>query len=219
MVSNIFIAESTSMKILVKRFALSLLVLFALVSCEYSSDKHVTSPNRTDNKESNIVDKNALIKELKSLKAIFVANDLDKKLDALSFPLPDSVIGVYISNDLQAEYEKNGNLVTKEMFKKHSSDMFVDVNELKSILNNVNIDSLQYTDKIEKLLKKKKQECIERYEIAINGKEVNLMFGFNGFVTEPKEEDYQDGACEYGSFWTFEWDGKKLKLLRHAAAG
>lgn len=201
-----------------KPLTCTLLILIVFVSCHNSSDKAITSADQND-KTVNSVNKSTLIKELKSLRTIFASNDLDRKLDALSFPLPDSVIGVYISNDLEAEYEKNGNLVTKDMFKKHSSDMYVDVDELKSILSNVNIDSLQYTDRIEKRLKEKKQQCIEHYEIVIDGNQVRLAFSFNGYVTEPKEEDYQDGACEYGSFWNFEWDGKKLKLIHHITAG
>ena len=178
------------------------------------------------------INRGELISELKKLKQASSNNDKDQIAAFISFPLSDTATGMYIVDSLEAEYKQNGNGITKKMFLNHY-DYFkaqIEVASLNDVLSSIKLDSLQYKDELEYFSTVSVSdfptdsasvefECIQRYEINIEGDTVYIRSSLNGYVNPDKVPDNWDPRCEYGAFWQFRFIENKLVFVNYMAAG
>ena len=197
-----------------KPTVLGLLLTFLCISCQQKmADKEI----KTNSEQSSNNDRNALIAELRRLQSACAKNDKEKIAAFFSFPVADTSLGVYFGDEPVT--------VTREVFFKQFGTVKEQTNfsELSEILKRVNVDSLKYVNELEYNSKSDVQvdsvNCISGSEIKISGDTVRLSWYLNGFAEPDKVSEDGFPACEYGSYWEFHFNGKKLIFVRHMAAG
>ena len=190
-----------------------LILAFFCISCQQNSaQKEIKS---TAQQSSHNPD--ALIAELRRLQSACEQNDTAKITEFFSFPVADTALGVYFGEESV--------LISREQFLEQlrKVDRQINLVELSEILKDVNIDSLKYVNELEYNSKSDVQvdtiDCISRYEVKISGDTVRLNWYLNGYAEPEKVSEEGFPACEYGSYWEFLFNGKKLIFFRHMAAG
>lgn len=193
---------------------LGLLLTFFCISCQQKiADKEI----KTNTEQSSNKDRNALIAELRRLQSACAKNDKEKIAAFFAFPVADTSLGIYFGDEPVT--------VTREVFFKEFSTIKEQTNfsELSEILKHLNVDSLKYVNELEYNSKTDVQvdsvNCISGSDVRISGDTVRLSWYLNGFAEPDKAPEEGFPACEYGSYWEFLFNGKKLIFVRHMAAG
>lgn len=172
----------------------------------------------------------ALITELKEMHRLLASRDKGEIAKIFSFPVPDSVMGVYIDDSVfTAKYKESGQLLTAAMFEEYFDKISSRVNlqELDSLFANLDVDRLMRTNGLEAHADTESEPCTRMYRIAIGqDSTVELAYGVSSVnadykpKTKKEAQDMaeEDGLCEHLTFWRFFFDGQKLHLVREDAA-
>ncbi len=147
--------------------------------------------------------------------------------DLFDFPVADTIMRVYLDDSVfQENYRAAGDKITKSMFMNYF-DTIARFNNLSDIIEGFKylpLDSLKYKNRIEKVFKSKDEPCTREYSIEVENGLVRFQFTTNqSDLFKSKGNDEEDArfnsGCEYASWWTFRFDGSRLRFVRHDAAG
>jgi hypothetical protein len=202
-----------------RQLTIALAAVLISFSCNNSSDEKIVHTASTTQNVQASDENQRLIDELKKMGMILSSGDKNKIAELFPFPITDSAFGIYLGDNLQEDYKKNGNLITREMFLKHYSTFIQaqDLNGFRDIFKNLPLDSVTSKQPLFKERTIKGEPCIEFHKIEMRTDTVELQSGFSG-LADPNSSD-ADVGCEYNSIWYFRFDGKKLRYLFHAVAG
>jgi len=193
--------------------------LFACNSNTKNTDKKQCD-NLSDTLSLSKKSRNSLIEELKRLKQTISSNDKQKIADIFDFPKPYSFFSVYVEDSTYLEQVKsNSNNVTKDIFLTHykgiSTNIWLD--EMKYLLQNIPIDSLNYKDNLELSNLIEKEPCYNSYQIEIIGDSITLRMNMNSNLNFKSKkssldeiEENANEICDHSFWWTFKFDGTKL---------
>lgn len=169
-----------------------------------------------------------MIQELKRIKAAFASRDKERIADIFPFPIPDSVMGTieYDSTALK-EFNEKGGRTTREMFIKYFDEnyKYLQMEQINELFKYLDIDKLNHADTLTHEVRSKKEPCYKYYEIHVSEDAVTFIFGTNGNseYVDPEKKSNDDETigdeCEFASFWTFKFDGKKLHFDHQTSAG
>ena len=170
-----------------------------------------------------MVTRSALIEALNGLQRIAGSNDSLQVARLYSFPIPDSVLRLSMDSVFDVEMEKNGNAVTQFMFYAYYSQLKwqLGMENLQSVLKHLDVNKLQHTDSLGLETMNKRKPCYEGMQIKIEKDSiVHIFFYINtnsDYSGKPGEGDTECG--EGATFWTFVFNGRRLRLIRQQEAG
>jgi hypothetical protein len=169
------------------------------------------------------VGRDALIRELQALHTRIASNDKNEISKLFTFPIPDSLISLYSADSaFDAEWRKNGVLsenVYYAWFGKISIEW--QLTEFNKVFTSLDVAQLLHKDKLHHDAIVSTEPCYKNYSIEIDEDSlVNVSYGSNRSDkykgTVNAEEVYR---CEFQTFWTFVFDGTKLRFVRQNSAG
>ena len=156
----------------------------ALISCNNN-----TPSTPTGNKEM-------IISELKNLSAGLLSNNADAVAGFIDFPMTLDNILVSDKNQFVRDYDS----------------VFYDLEILKEIFENLNIDDLQAKDSIEKKIPLTDAPCENNYSITIKE---NLVEISNSLQLDTINTHNAEESCMEVDLWHFELKNDKLKFKSH----
>lgn len=207
-----------------KAIPLALVLAVFLFSCNNGTDKQADGSNSAQTANTG---KRSINDALVDLKATLESRDPNKIAGLMDFPVPDTVMNVYLDDSaFQKEYKSWGEKLSRPLFLKYYDTIskFTYLDKITAIFKYIPLDSLknrsEFTVPIET---NAKEPCAGNYRITIEGNEVTLTYGTNinpDYEGDVKGTDeVEDGGCEYALIWMFRFDGNSLRLLRQAEAG
>jgi hypothetical protein len=216
------------------RLTLSLLIACGLLlSCNQSDSTKVVTDATTETRQRdtaiNKADRDILIQKLKQLQTVFASNDKEKIAALFPFPLSEKTVGIYIDDSsFNAQYEKNGNQVTRAMFIQYYRDISesLQIDQLNQLLKKVDVGKLLKKDTLAYEAIIKSEPCYHFYELKIEKDLVTLTVGTksnSGYksksVTENEMPANSSEICEHVLWWAFRFDGNEFYLKEIAGAG
>jgi hypothetical protein len=208
-----------------KPISLPLVLIAFLFSCNNNgTDKQAdgSDPGQAANSGKRTI-QNAIF----DLKATLESRNPNKIADLMDFPVPDTVMNVYLDDSaFQKEYKSWGEKLSRPIFLKYYDTIskFTYLDKIAAIFKYIPLDSLQYTNELKKeLTAGAKEPCAGYYSIRLEDNIVTLTYGTNinpDYEGEIKGTDEtEDGGCEYGLYYIFRFDGQRLRLIRQGEAG
>lgn len=162
-----------------------------------------------------------LIVALQDLAAIFASRDAQRMAALFPFPVPDTVMQVYIDQPAFAQaLEQSHGQLTHQIF----LDFFPAISvstmmpDMDSLFRHLPPADLATRDTLEQSFKRAKEPCAKYYRLAIEDETVVLVAGMEANDAYPGGDGGSE-ACETASVWVFYFDGQKLVLKQQAIAG
>lgn len=200
-------------------------LLFSCISSEknnVSTETNTLIPSTKKNRQ-------ILIEELNRLKSVLASNDEKEIADIFSFPMSNEEISIFIDNNsFNEQLEKNDNKITKTMFidffKEISENLQMD--EINLLFKKINLSELQKKDTLENSEIIKTEPCFNFYAVKVEKDIVTLLTGVKSnkdykskLLTKDEIPENSSEFCESAVWWTFQFDGKKLKFKYRTGAG
>ncbi len=207
--------------LLCKRLTVLLLILFFI----FSACKGKRSPVADAAKPVSVVPpkptRAGLIAALRDLNRRAASKDSMVVADIYDFPMPDSVMDLFLDSAFDAIKTKNGGVVTKSMFLSNYDRLHAQLGleDMVRLFKDIDVAGLQKTDTIQYEENPKKDISYELGSLEASGDTlVFLMYGTNyndkHEGTKEEQENADMGAYDHNTFWTFAYDGRKLKLIK-----
>ncbi|WP_447635708.1 hypothetical protein [Flavobacterium microcysteis] len=216
-----------------KKTLMFLAVTGLLFSCN-NTEKHSPSTETTIVKEQEDTtaskkERQILIGELERLQKVFSSNDKEKIADIFQFPVSGKTVEIYTEdNTFNAQYEKNGNKLTRAMFIHFFPQISesLQIGELNQLFERINLNELLQSDMVKNEAVIKTEPCYNFYSVKVEKDLVTLTLGINSnrdykskSVTEGKMPENSSELCESVLWWVFQFDGKKLNFKNISGAG
>jgi hypothetical protein len=167
--------------------------------------------------------RSALVKALKELHRLIVSGDKQEIGRIFSFPVPDSMFSIFTGDTAyEREIKANDGTLTAAIFDHYFEKISrgLDFSEFNKVFAYLDVDRLLKKDSISYDAIVKTKPCYKQYRIELeDDSTVYISYGINTNSDYRGKEDVPDGACEYDTYWTFVFDGQKLRLVRQSAAG
>jgi len=167
----------------------------------------------------------ALIAQLARLRDRITSKDKQKIAQLFQFPIPDSLISIGGMNTLLDSSMGAGSSLSRELYDRYFDSTIADVwkiDEFAKLFRYLDIKRLSGKDSLYHKTVIATEPCYQYYEIILQGDSVvHIVYGIteNRNYTGKKTEEEENASCDYATFWEFIFDGKKLTLVRQAAAG
>jgi hypothetical protein len=201
-------------------------ILFILTGCQQSARQPILNGVDSPTKpavHAPLVTRSALIEALNELQQIVASNDSLQVARLYSFPIPDSVLRLSMDSVFDVEMVKNGNAVTQFMFYAYYPQLKwqLGMDNLQTVLKHLDVNKLQEIDSLGFEGKNNKKPCYEAMEIKIEKDSlVHIHYSINtnsDYTGKPGKGGIECG--EGTTFWTFVFDGRRLRLIRQQEAG
>jgi hypothetical protein len=200
-----------------KKLLFLLLILFVFAACK-GRRTSVADPIPPVRSKAN---RGALIEALRDLKRRASSSDSNMIVDIYSFPIPDSAINLDLDSAFEVVKTKNGGVVTKAMFLSYYDQLQgeLGLDEMVRLFKVIDVGGLRTRDSIGYEENPKKDISYELGRLEVSGDTlVDLMYGTSWNSdhkgTEKEEEAADAGAYDHNTYWTFAFDGRKLRLIK-----
>ena len=199
---------------------------FLAITCltiMFSACNSPTNHPPSNDPSRHATDRAALIRELQALHTRIASNDKKDIGKLFTFPVPDSLLSLYSADSaFDTEWQKDGVLsenVYNTRFDKISEEW--QLTEFSKVFTALDITLLLHKDTLHHDAIVMTEPCYKTYSIEIDGDSViTITYGSNrndkykGKINA--EEIYK---CEFQAFWTFIFDGTRLRFVKQSAAG
>jgi hypothetical protein len=212
-----------------KPFFLALFIVTSLFSCKNAgNDKKTEEPDSAQAAgTAALVDSAKLIMNnaILELRSKLESQNRNRIAELMDFPLADTIMNVHVDDaGFLESYRTAGNKLSKAMFIKYYSDIAKDtyLDEITKIFSQVPMDSLAYTNELDKEVKQEMEPCTKFYSIEVQQNYVRLTYRTHAnkeYVPKETQDTPDTAGCEYAVSWIFRLEGDKLRLFRQGAAG
>ncbi|MEO5911627.1 MAG: hypothetical protein ABIP95_12110 [Pelobium sp.] len=164
-----------------------------------------------------------IISEIKRFRSAMTTKNRNEILSFFDFPLADTAVNFFeVDSVFDQKRKLHDGAITKEMFAGSFDRIYdmTDMLEFNNLFADMDLELLKDENSIKKEKRPPNDGCYYIYLISIKNNLVYFQYGTNSSddyrKTHPDEEEVCD---EYAQMWTFKFDGKHLKFLKHRIAG
>lgn len=203
--------------------AAGMILIATMLSCGGNPAPATSQDSLTSAPVPTATRRDSLVSALQALAKGFHSQDPQSLARWLTFPVPDTMLLVYVDEPaFAAALEKNNGQLTQQVFLDYYPQIRASVmaTELDTLFQLLDRDLLRSRDTAQQSVATVADPCAKYYRVTIEGDVVALVTGMEGnerYTGDP--EDSSSEMCESAAVWVFYFDGKRLRLKQHAIAG